>query len=248
MQRPDPARRTRRSDSWRGTAAGVGVSVALHAALAITVFMWISSRTVQRPMQVQTAMSIELAPAPSSPPAPPNETPPMPPQPTVIPPKTQDFPDLPKIAAPDAITLPVKPAPPPRLRQQPPPSPPSAPALPPAAVAAAPSVGQPQNGRTTTEQNWEGRVLARLERMKRYPGDAMQQGLEDIIYVRLTLDRQGHVVASTIVKSHGHAVLDNAVLYLVKRASPLPALPASIAGATYTFVVPVDFFLKKSNR
>jgi len=56
-----------------------------------------------------------------------------------------------------------------------------------------------------------------------------------------SLDRQGRVTATRILKSSGSAALDQETLELVRRAQPFPALPAAMAGAQIDLTVPVRF-------
>ena len=56
-----------------------------------------------------------------------------------------------------------------------------------------------------------------------------------------SLDRQGKVTATRIVKSSGSAALDQETLELVRRAQPFPAPPAAMAGAQIDLTVPIRF-------
>lgn len=228
-------------------STGLGVSVGIHGAVAtcaLVVMLW---SPTQSSTTAPPAMAIELAPEPAGPVTPPHDTPPEP-QPRPRPAeqvKKLEIPDLPRMAkAPDSATLPTK-APPPPPERVPPPPPPSAQNPAPRAKAAAPATGQPTNGASNAQQSWEGRVLARLEQKKRYPAEARRDGLEDTVYVRITIDRRGRVLASSIVRSRRYGVLDDAVRDLVRRADPLPALPDSMDVDQYTVTVPVDFYIKK---
>jgi len=116
-------------------------------------------------------------------------------------------------------------------------------------VAAAPASASGASTTTprTAEERWEDAVLAKLERAKRYPGLAQMRALQDIVYLRFTTDRQGHVLSARIDRSHGIAMLDDEVLSLIHRVGPLPPLPSQITGETIELVVPVEFFLKQHN-
>lgn len=96
------------------------------------------------------------------------------------------------------------------------------------------------------EVRWEGAILARIEGKKRYPKAALRVGTQDIVMLRLVLDREGHVVRAEVARSGGHAPLDAEVLALARRAGPYPRPPASVAGETVALLVPVEFVLKKS--
>lgn len=63
--------------------------------------------------------------------------------------------------------------------------------------------------------------------------------------VRFTLDRQGHVLAVTLVSSAGLPSLDREIQALVKRASPLPTPPAdAYVNGTVELTLPIDFSLR----
>ena len=104
----------------------------------------------------------------------------------------------------------------------------------------APAIGAPAG-----HSNWAGLVLGRLERFRRYPSAARRERQEGIVYVRFTIDRQGHVLESVLVRTSGHPLLDREGTTLVKRADPLPPPPAELAGETITLTVPIEFFLTR---
>jgi protein TonB len=89
-----------------------------------------------------------------------------------------------------------------------------------------------------TPANWQSLLMAHLERRKRYPSDARERGARGIAYVRFTIDGAGKVLSASLVQSSGFVDLDQEVVALVHRASPVPAPPP---GATRTITVPVNF-------
>ncbi len=63
--------------------------------------------------------------------------------------------------------------------------------------------------------------------------------------MRFTLDRQGHVLAVTLVSSAGLPSLDREIQALVKRASPLPTPPSdAYVNGTVELTLPIDFSLR----
>ncbi|MGX9431148.1 MULTISPECIES: energy transducer TonB [Bradyrhizobium] len=86
--------------------------------------------------------------------------------------------------------------------------------------------------------NWQSLLMAHLERRKRYPSDARERGARGIAYVRFTIDGAGKVLSASLVRSSGFAELDQEVVALVHRASPVPAPPP---GVSRTITVPVNF-------
>lgn len=93
--------------------------------------------------------------------------------------------------------------------------------------------------------NWRSRISGRLNRFKRYPKDALRLKRQSVGQVRFTLDRQGHVLAVTLVSSAGLPSLDREIQALVKRASPLPTPPAdAYVNGTVELTLPIDFSLR----
>lgn len=108
----------------------------------------------------------------------------------------------------------------------------------------APQVAAPQSSRgaaSATPARWHSRVLAHLERRKRYPANARRQRLQGIAQVRFTVDANGNVQSVSLASSSGVAEFDQEVISLVRRASPVPAPPPD---ANRTVVVPVNFNLR----
>jgi len=126
---------------------------------------------------------------------------------------------------------------------------PPAPVSPPALQAApeAPAIAAPvSDAAGNARDSWEGRVLARLERFKRYPAAARSRRAQGVATIRFRLDRQGHVLSSSIARSSGSKILDAEALATLARAEPLPAIPADRPDQI-ELIVPVEFFLLSSN-
>jgi periplasmic protein TonB len=95
-----------------------------------------------------------------------------------------------------------------------------------------------QRVRTT----WQKELVAHLDRHKRYPADRSQRAAE--IQVAFTIDRTGHLLSSSIVKSSGDPSFDAAALSMLARSDPLPPPPPLIADDGLSFTVPVIFRVK----
>nr|WP_285817026.1 energy transducer TonB [Janthinobacterium kumbetense] len=91
---------------------------------------------------------------------------------------------------------------------------PPSPALPPA----------PQELRSGVS-SWEGKVLARMKRFRRYPTASRAKQEQGVVYLRCRIDRDGQVLAAAIERSSGSAALDQAALDTLQRAAPLPRIP-----------------------
>ncbi|MGX9425457.1 MULTISPECIES: energy transducer TonB family protein [Bradyrhizobium] len=86
--------------------------------------------------------------------------------------------------------------------------------------------------------NWQSLLMAHLERRKRYPPGAQSRGERGVAYVRFTIDDRGNVLSASLARSSGFAELDQEVLALVRRASPVPTPPAD---ANRAITAPVRF-------
>ena len=112
-----------------------------------------------------------------------------------------------------------------------------------AALPAAPAVGATSENRAAAA-SWHGLILAQIERHKGYPEEARAHGDKGTAQVAFTLDRQGRVLASRIVRSSGFPALDQETMATVRRAQPFPPPPADVPGATFNFSVPIRFNLR----
>jgi len=94
---------------------------------------------------------------------------------------------------------------------------------------------------SVSPQRWQGRLAAHLERRKRYPAAARSNREEGTVYVRFQIDNGGNVLSVSLSRSSGSSLLDQEVLALVKRASPVPAPPE---GVNKTITFPMQFTIR----
>lgn len=113
----------------------------------------------------------------------------------------------------------------------------------PSAAPAAPAPADVAR-RAAAEANWQGILLAHLERHKKYPRLARKRRAEGTAYLRFRMHRSGQVLSFTLARSAGHDSLDEEVLAMIKRAEPLPALPPEVTESEVEIVVPVQFMLR----
>jgi TonB family protein len=118
---------------------------------------------------------------------------------------------------------------------------PSSEAVPEGPRSIAPAIGSGETARRV-RATWQKELVAHLDKHKRYPADRQLKAAE--IYVRFTLDRLGHVLATSIEKSSGDTAFDAAALAMVKRSDPVPAPPPLIADEGLSFTLPVIFRVK----
>jgi protein TonB len=229
---------------WTGSFA---VVLTLHLVAWLLAEQWPAPvETVTAPLS--SAIMVDLAPAPTTPPA----TSPVQPSPRIQPSKPHHairapspLPPLPSST--DAAALTVDP------QREPPQTadmtsaveastPPATPAQPePNAVPAPSTAAQP----SMSAPDWQSLVLGQLERFKHYPTDAQERRQQGVVYLRFTMDRSGRVLSFSIERSSGHELLDQEAMALLQRAQPLPKPPPSVSGDPLELVVPVEFFLSR---
>jgi protein TonB len=260
---------TERRDLRRWAMSAAVVALA-HAGGAAAVVAW---REQVDPAEPASAIVVEFAPLPVAPPNRESDIPPGPEQvmSDASPERPIDSIKEPVEEKPEQKTEPVeerppevKPAPDPEValplptpaekqetpqRQDPRlPAPttsmPQAAPLETAAIPAAPVQGPPAAKSSNAIPTWKSQVAALLERNKRYPPVAQARGERGIAQVFFSLDRQGRVIDSRVLRSSGAAALDQEALALLQRAQPFPAPPSELAGARVDLTVPIRFNLK----
>ena len=88
---------------------------------------------------------------------------------------------------------------------------------------------------------WQSRLMAHLERRKRYPAAARARGEQGTAYVRFSIDGSGNVLSVVLARSSGFRDLDDEVLSLVRRVSPVPPPPP---GAATSITAPIRFSVR----
>lgn len=78
------------------------------------------------------------------------------------------------------------------------------------------------------ESTYTRRIRSAVARVKSYPTDAEDEGLEGTVTIELTIDRGGTITAVAVARSSGHAVLDEAAVRSVRKLGRLPAPPAEL--------------------
>lgn len=105
--------------------------------------------------------------------------------------------------------------------------------------AATPS-NQGQTGANTSSYN--AQVIAHLRRFQVYPEAARAAGIKGVSIVQFALAPSGAVVAVSLGGSSGAAILDQAALAMVRRASPFPPIPPDYRNRSFT--APVRFEMR----
>ena len=224
------------------------VALAAHIVIGALALSWV--RPAETPLPepvVLVELPPEAAPAPAMPAAQPAAQ-------AMPAPQAQAQPATPPIAIPPVrAPLPVNPVtlPPPAPVRQPVASPAPAPATAtpapaiPARSSAAPSVTPGTNPRARQQEaDYFSLVSAHLNRRKTYPVEARQARQQGVVTVRFTVDRNGGVSGTSIKRSSGHDVLDQATLALLQRVAPLPRMPATMQRDSVTLSLPIDYTLR----
>jgi protein TonB len=113
-----------------------------------------------------------------------------------------------------------------------------------AALPAAPMQGQLNPNISNAVPTWKTQIVALLERNKRYPETSQSRREQGVAQVFFSIDRQGRVIDSRVVRSSGAAALDEEALALLRRAQPFPKPPAELGGEHVDLTVPIRFNLK----
>ncbi|MFC4167055.1 energy transducer TonB family protein, partial [Teichococcus aestuarii] len=111
-------------------------------------------------------------------------------------------------------------------------------------VAAGPAAPQAAPARPAAPPaSYVSRLSSALERAKRYPTAARLRRQEGTGVLTFSMRGDGTVTGWRLVRGTGHAELDEEILAMIQRASPLPAPPPEM-GDPVTLTVPVRFSVR----
>lgn len=235
---------------WSGSFV---VVVAVHLGAVAMTLDW-SAPALDHDSRNPAPVMLELAPLPVAAEPVSVEAPPGPELSEVIPepepPPPVDIPPMPlaQVQAAQVAVPPRRPVEPTEHKREPrPPSPATAPPVSrqPALASAAPSMESMPRPESAALPTWKSLLVRHLERHKRYPPEAQRARQEGIAYVRFVMSRDGRVLGATIERSAGVSLLDREGLELLRRAEPLPPLPADQPGETLALVVPIQFAMRR---
>ncbi|MGH7088673.1 MAG: energy transducer TonB family protein, partial [Stellaceae bacterium] len=89
--------------------------------------------------------------------------------------------------------------------------------------------------------DWLDAARRRLLRFMKNPNEGREHPNYGTAWVRITVARDGRVLAAAIDRSSGVGYLDRSALQMVHDASPLPPLPADVRAAQVTFSIPAKY-------
>ncbi|MDO6428607.1 energy transducer TonB [Thalassotalea sp. 1_MG-2023] len=91
---------------------------------------------------------------------------------------------------------------------------------------------------------WQHKVQAHLERLKRYPLIALKQKRQGVVTVHFKINRQGDILDASLAEPSGVHLLDRATLTLIAQAGPLPKPPAHLSKKPLSVVVPIRYQIR----
>jgi len=124
-----------------------------------------------------------------------------------------------------------------------PPAPASQPVASIAPQAAAPAAIAERASEATLAQ-YRLAVIEAARRYKRYPRVALDNNWQGRAEVRMAIGADGAIAALSVRASSGHEILDREALDMIRKATPVTPIPASLRGTAFTLDIPVVFSLE----
>lgn len=93
-------------------------------------------------------------------------------------------------------------------------------------------------------RSWQRALMAHLGKHKRYPSAARKAGVKGATLVEFSIDPAGKIISARLLKASGSKDLDRESLDMLRRAEPLPKLPARVKAREVHVVLPVHFKLR----
>ena len=89
-------------------------------------------------------------------------------------------------------------------------------------------------------------LSAWLQKYKRYPLIAKKRQYQGLVKVKFSIDNRGHLLKYEITTASRHKSLNDAVIKMLKRATPMPKIPQQLHNSVgiYEYEVPILFELK----
>lgn len=92
--------------------------------------------------------------------------------------------------------------------------------------------------------SYRNSLAVHLGPYRRYPALARARREEGLVVVHVTIQRDGEISALSVDQGSGSKLLDREALATLKRAEPLPPVPAGLGGATMDLEFPLRFHLE----
>lgn len=94
-----------------------------------------------------------------------------------------------------------------------------------------------------TEKAYLAALREMIEEHKEYPLMARKSHMEGTVHVICKMSRHGEIMDTTIVRTSGYNILDNAAKRAVALTGRFPEVPPQIKGDSFSFVSPISFRL-----
>lgn len=93
----------------------------------------------------------------------------------------------------------------------------------------------------TERTNYEQILASWLERYRKYPKQALKKRFEGEVFLWAKIAKNGTLIDYKITSSSKYDILDEAVIEMIQKASPLPKIPDEFKIDQYEFTIPVSF-------
>jgi protein TonB len=90
------------------------------------------------------------------------------------------------------------------------------------------------------QQDYLLQIVRRLSQARFYP-TTHEESERGLVVVRLTIGRDGRLLAVVLARPSGSPALDRGVMDAIRKASPFAPLPAEVAADSLTFIVPINY-------
>ena len=99
-------------------------------------------------------------------------------------------------------------------------------------------------GDSADMDDYLARLTRHLSQHYEYPRRAQRLGQQGTALVVFQFDRQGRLLSVDLADSTAFTLLDDAALRIIEAAAPLPSVPDSMQGNSFTYTLPVRFSLR----
>ena len=221
----------------RPLLAAFAASILLHAALiaGLPDFWTYAARPATAPLNARLAPGVRAAPVAD----PPAVAIPAPDRPATPPERAAPSGRL-VAAAPTAV------APAPRERAGPAPSTAAEPVLPLGTPTLAPHPGADALDAGSLAQ-YRLALIGAAKRLKHYPAQAIDGGIEGRVDVRLVIGADGAATAVVVKRSSGHEVLDREAVETMRRATADTPVPPALRNREIVVEIPLLYELKRES-
>jgi protein TonB len=118
----------------------------------------------------------------------------------------------------------------------------------PSSVAVAPGLSGPLADHESVSpddlRQYRVALAIAARRFKRYPPLARERGWEGRVEVAVSMSSSLPVPKMSLVRSSGHALLDEQAVSMVERASAATALPDGLRGRGFRVLLPIEFSME----